>query len=83
MALTSKYLGPTRTYTSPLTDQSLELVENELYTFDIQVDGPQIIINGRPMQSPDATYWLIFEGGRIKLPYSAEALPKQWEGLAV
>lgn len=81
MAAISKYIGPTRTYVCPITNESIELVENESYTIDVRVEGPQIIINGRPMYSPDATYWLMFDGGRIQLPYSLEAIPNQWEGL--
>lgn len=77
----SKYIGPTRTYVCPITNESIELVENENYFIDIRLDGPRIIINGQPTVTPDSTYWLVFDNGRIQIPYSPQAIAKQWEGL--
>ena len=83
MAAHSTYIGPTRTYTCPITNESIELVEGQSYLIDIRVDSPRVVINNQPIILSDSTYWLMFDGGRIQLPYSPEALPKQWQGLGV
>ena len=82
MAVYSTYIGHTYTYTCPITNESIELVEGESYLIDIRVDGPRIVVNGQPIISPDSTYWLMFDGGRVQIPYSPEALPKQWQELS-
>ena len=81
MPVSSKYVGHTHTYTCPVTNQSIELVEGESYLIDIRVDSPRIVVNGQPIVLSDSTYWLMFDGGRVQIPYSPEALPKQWQGL--
>lgn len=81
MPASSKYIGHTHTYTCPVTNQSIELVEGESYLIDVRVDSPHIVVNGQPIILSDSTYWLMFDGGRVQIPYSPEALPKQWQGL--
>ena len=82
MAVHSTYTGPTHTYVCPIVNESIELIEGQSYLIDVRIDGPRIIVNGQPIISPDSTYWLIFDGGRVQIPYSPEALPKQWQGLS-
>ena len=81
MSVSSRYIGHTHTYTCPITNENIELIEGQSYLIDIRVDGPRVVINGQPIIMSDSTYWLIFDNGRIQIPYSPEALPKQWQGL--
>lgn len=81
MSVCSKYIGPVCDYTDTMTGRTLHLETNESYSLDIRQDGPVMVVNGQRVVHPDATIWLMFEDGAIQMPYSIEALPKQWEGL--
>lgn len=83
MSVCSKYIGPTCDYTDVMTGRTLHLETNESYSLDIRQDGPVMMVNGQRIVHPDTTIWLMFEDGAIQMPYSIEALPKQWEGLYI
>lgn len=81
MPASSKYIGPTKDYTDAISGKTIHLEQNKTYSLDIRQDGPVMVVNGQRVVHPDATIWLMFENGTIQMPYSIEALPKQWEGL--
>ena len=78
------YLGPTQTFkAAALHPQDLSLVDisleqNQIYTVEVQQDGPTQIFNGTLVLDPNTTLWIIFHslGGRI--PYSPEAVLNHW-----
>jgi hypothetical protein len=80
-----KYIGPTQVLrggslnpknTNDFPEINVE--QNKEYDVDIQLDGPQMIINNVPVIHPDATLWVIFPNlGRV--PYSKDCIKHHWE----
>ena len=80
MTISSVYIGPEYSYICPVTNEKIELIKEQSYLIDVRFEGPQVIINGRPIVSSDSTYWVIFDAGRVQIPYSPQALSKHWQG---
>ena len=49
------------------------------YEAYVQMDGPQMIVNGVPIENEDTTYWVVLNEGRTALPYSKVCLERHWE----
>lgn len=81
MPALSSYIGPERDYTDLLSGETIHLTPNQQYEIDIKQEGPTVIVNGQPVMHPDTTIWIILKDGAIQIPYSMEALPRQWTGL--
>ena len=85
MSYRLEYIGPTQTFkAASLNPTDLTLIDIEVetgkqYIVELQQDGPITIINGQTIIDPNTTFWIIFPslGGRI--PYSPEAILKQWK----
>ena len=84
MSYRLEYIGPTQIFkAAALNPQDLSLIDipienNKQYIVELQQDGPVTIFNGTTIIDPNTTIWIIFPslGGRI--PYSPEAILKQW-----
>lgn len=84
MSYRLEYIGPTQTFkAATLNPQDLTLIDilienGKQYIVELQQDGPITVINGQTIVDPNTTMWIIFPsfGGRI--PYSPEAILKQW-----
>ena len=84
MSYRLEYIGPTQTFKAAALDpRDLNLIDisvenGKQYIVEMQQDGPVTIFNGDVMIDPNTTMWIIFPslGGRI--PYSPEAILKQW-----
>lgn len=81
MSALSSYIGPEQDYTDLLSGETVHLTPNQQYEIDIKQEGPTVIVNGQPVMHPDTTIWIILNNGAIQIPYSMEALPRQWTGL--
>lgn len=73
-----RYIGDSRTYEDIITHDTIDLVTNQLYEVEIHNDGPNIRVNEAQIIDPDSTFWIIFNDGRISIPYSPQALPYSW-----
>lgn len=71
------YIGNNYTYHDPLSNKDLDFIQGKSYDFEIQLEGPQIIVNGQKVITDDMTAWLIF--GDIKVPYAPTCIPKNWK----
>lgn len=84
MSYRLEYIGPTQTFKAAALDpMDLNLIDisvenGKQYIVELQQDGPVTMINGNLLIDPNTTIWIIFPsfGGRI--PYSPEAILKQW-----
>lgn len=84
MSYRLQYIGDTQTIkAASLHPQDLTLIDINLnngqqYIVELQQDGPITMLNGQLIIDPNTTIWIIFPslGGRI--PYSPEAILKQW-----
>lgn len=84
MSYRLEYMGPTQTFKAAALDPgNLNLIDisvenGKQYIVEIQQDGPITVFNGNIIVDPNTTMWVIFPslGGRI--PYSPEAILKQW-----
>ena len=84
MSYRLEYIGPTQTFkAAALSPQDLTFIDitvenGKQYIVELQQDGPVTIFNGNMVVDPNTTMWVIFPslGGRI--PYSPEAILKQW-----
>lgn len=84
MSYRLEYIGPTQTLqAAALNPRDLSFVDIEVengkqYIVELQQDGPIQIFNNNFIVDPNTTMWIIFPslGGRI--PYSPEAILKQW-----
>ena len=84
MSYRLEYIGETQTIkAAALHPQDLNLIDIELkngeqYLVGLQQDGPITVYNGQTIIDPNTTIWIVFPsfGGRI--PYSPEAILKQW-----
>ena len=84
MSYRLEYIGPTQTFkAASLNPTDLTLIDipvenGKQYIVELQQDGPVTMINGNLLIDPNTTMWIIFPsfGGRI--PYSPEAILKQW-----
>lgn len=85
MSYRLEYIGPTKTFKAAALDpRDLHLIDifiehGKQYIVEMQQDGPVTVFNGNVMIDPNTTIWIIFPslGGRI--PYSPEAILKQWK----
>ena len=66
-------------YNTNIIGEPIMLEEDQKYLAEIQLDSPQMLINGIPVDCADATYWVILNNGRTKIPYSKECLEKKWK----
>lgn len=74
-----KFIGPEYTYTDALSNESIDLKTNQIYDIDLQYDGPQVIVNGQRVFDDNGTFWVVFNGMNIQIPYAHSCLLKQWE----
>ena len=86
MSYKLQYIGPTQTIkASSLRDPNdsinIDLKKDEQYTVELQNDGPITIINNQNQTiiPPDSTIWIIFPFSGGCIPYSPEAILKQWK----
>lgn len=86
MSYQLEYIGDTQTFkAAPLNPSDITnfidifIETGKQYIVELQQDGPITVINGQMIIDPNATFWIIFPsfGGRI--PYSPEAILKQWK----
>ncbi len=84
MSYRLEYIGPTQTFKAAALDpQDLNLIDLPLengkqYIVEIQQDGPVTVINGQYLIDPNTTIWIIFLDKQCRIPYSPEAILKQW-----
>lgn len=73
MAISAVYIGPEYSYICPVTNEKIELIKEQSYLIDVRLEGPQVIANGRSLIIlSDSTYWVIFDAGRVQIPYSPQ-----------
>lgn len=69
------YIGPTQDFINVIgSDWHVE--NNNEYDINIEIDGPQLIINGIPQIHPDSTIWVQHENTAV--PYNQECFEKHW-----
>ena len=86
MSYRLEYIGPTQTFkAAPLNRPNINesmvdiKIENgKQYLVELQQDGPITIVNGQTIIDPNTTIWIIFPSFGGCIPYSSEAILKQW-----
>lgn len=84
MSYRLEYIGPTQTFKAAAfnaQDLSLKdiLLENgQQYIVELQQEGPITMINGNLIMDPNTTIWVTFLDKYCRIPYSPEAILKQW-----
>ncbi len=86
MSYRLEYMGPTQTFKAAPYNKAninesmidIKLEEGMQYLVELQQDGPVTIINGQYLIDPNTTIWIIFPSFGGCIPYSPEAILKQW-----
>lgn len=87
MSYRLEYIGPTQTFkAAALNPQDLSLIDlllenGKQYIVELQQDGAITVFNGNVVIDPDITMWIIFLDKQCRIPYSPEAILKQWRML--
>lgn len=72
-----KYIGHQMTYNNVIDEKSVTLIPNQEYEVAFEYEGPQAIINGRPIYAPTGTMWAHVDG--VAIPYAPDVVEKFWE----
>lgn len=64
-------------YADQYNAASIVLEKDKEYDIEIQYDGPQIIVNGQVIASPQSTY-IVTVNQTIQIPYAPERLKDFW-----
>lgn len=67
----AKYIGP------EYEIQGLLLKKNKEYNIEIEHSGPQMIINGQPIITPDSS--LIVHIDNVSIPYAPNLMNSHWQ----
>ena len=86
MSYRLEYIGPTQIFKAAPYNKTninesmvdIKLEEGVQYLVELQQDGPVTIINGQYLIDPNTTIWIIFPSFGGCIPYSPEAILKQW-----
>lgn len=73
----AKYIHDDCVYTDQYNAASIVLEKDKEYDIEIQYDGPQIIVNGQVIASPQSTY-IVTVNQTIQIPYAPERLKDFW-----
>ena len=72
-----QYIGKDYIY-KDFSNKEITLEKEKKYNVTFRYEGPQVIINGHPVVSPDGTVWADFQEERISIPYAPQLLQKFW-----
>lgn len=71
------YIGEDTVWNNLIPNVQMELKNNQDYNVQFQQEGPQMIINGQPVITPDTTIWAVFQNG-CKIPYAGNLIQNFW-----
>lgn len=71
------YIGEDTVWNNLLPNTQIVLKHGEDYNVQFQQDGPQVIMNGQPIITPQTTIWAVFPDGS-KIPYAGNLVKNFW-----
>lgn len=73
-----RYIGDDTIFHNLVPCIDKQLVNGKCYDVELQIDSPQIIVNGQAIAHPDATVWVVFPDKNIRMPYAPDLVDSQW-----